>query len=259
LAKLALCPLGVMLLLVAGSLCSLIFQLEPDILRSMPGDPELRFALLFSLATSSCSLLLALIIAIPAAWALTRLDFPGRGLINVLLDLPLVTPPLVVGLGLLLLLGQQGPFSPALSGLLFSPAGVIIAQTYVASAILLRAASGAFSAIESGYLLTAQNLGLTPLKTLILVEIPLCWPSLLSGCVLAFSRACGEFGATLMLAGAVRLKTETLPVAVYLNIATGDFSRAIGCALVLILLAGVLLLVLRGLRYLGGSRSAARG
>ncbi|WP_145574667.1 ABC transporter permease [Yersinia alsatica] len=246
--KLTLVPLGLLLSLVIGSLCALIFQLDFPVLLSVLKDPELHFALFLSLATAFVSLLLSLIIGIPAAWAMARIQFSGKYIANILLDLPLVTPPLVVGIGLLLLLGHQGPLSgilPQLTSMLFSPIGVVIAQTYVASAIIFRTANAAFLAIDPAYISTGQNLGLTPLQTLCLVEIPLCWQALLSGAILALARALGEFGATLMLAGAVRLKTETLPIAIYLNIASGDFSLAIGCALLLMLLACVLLIALR--------------
>lgn len=152
---------------------------------------------------------------------------------------------------------SAGPLNgifPQLSALLFSPLGVIIAQTYVASAIVVRAASAAFSSLDPAFIATAHNLGLTPVRTLLLVEIPLCWPSLLSGGVLALARALGEFGATLMLAGAIRFKTETLPMAVYLNIASGDFSLAIGCSLLLIALAGLLLVILHWIQRLYKAR-----
>ena len=154
---------------------------------------------------------------------------------------------MVVGIGLLLLFGAQEPFSgmfPDIPARLFSPLGVIIAQTYVASSILTRSAVSAFISMDRRYLHTAYNLGLGPLKTFILVEIPLCWRQLMGGCILALARALGEFGGTLMLAGATRLKTETLPMAIYLNIASGDFKTAIACAVLLIFIAALLLLCL---------------
>lgn len=260
--KLALLPLVLLLTLVLGSLCALVWQLDFAVLLNVLQNKELHFALGLSVSTAFISLLLSLLIAVPASWGMKHISFRGKRIVEILLDLPLVTPPLVIGMGLLLLLGRQGPFGsifPQMTVYLFSPIGVVIAQTYVASAIVLRAAHGAFASIDPAYVSTAQNLGLTPWKTLLLVEIPLCWQPLLSGAVLAFARALGEFGATLMLAGAVRLKTETLPMAVYLNIASGDFSLAIGCALLLMLFAGVLLLVLHsiGQKSYQGSAHAA--
>ncbi|WHP81167.1 ABC transporter permease [Edwardsiella anguillarum] len=248
---LALLPLLLLLALIVGSLASLLGQIDLAMLAALLRDPEIRFALGLSLSTALLSLALACLIALPAAWAMVRVPLPGKRWLNLLLDLPMVTPPLVTGIGLLLLLGHQGPLGGWLPGLaqrLFSPLGIVIAQTYVATAILLRSAGAALASIDRAWLETAHNLGLAPLATFLLVEIPLVWRALVSGAVLALSRALGEFGATLMLAGATRMKTETLPIAVYLNIAGGDFSAAVGCALLLILLALALLLLLHSVR-----------
>jgi molybdate transport system permease protein len=154
---------------------------------------------------------------------------------------------LVTGMGLLLLLGQQGiagKFAPRLSVMLFSPLGVIIAQTYVALSVFTRSAVSAFMSIDTNYVDTAHNLGLGPAQAFFFVEIPLVWKSLLGGCILSFSRAIGEFGACLMLAGATRMKTETLPMAIFLNIASGDFSAAVVCAVMLMVIAALMLIIL---------------
>ncbi|NIY49488.1 ABC transporter permease [Cedecea colo] len=252
--RLVLIPLALLLFLIAGSLFSLLTQLSFSEFFRLLADAEIQYALALSLITALISLLLSTAISLPAAWAICRLSFPGKRVVNILLDLPMVMPPLVVGIGLLLLLGQQGYIGqlvPSLSRWLFSPFGIVIAQTYVASSIQTRNACSAFMSIAPQYIHTAYNLGLTPLKTFCLVEIPLVWRVLLSGCVLAMSRALGEFGATLMLAGATRMKTETLPVAVFLNIASGEFSLAVGCALLLIFLSVFLLIFLHLLQQRG--------
>ncbi|WP_341263497.1 ABC transporter permease [Morganella morganii] len=244
--KWALVPLLLLLCLITGSLLALLFQVTPALLTKLITDPEFHFAVLMSLATSLTSLVLAFLIAVPAAWVMVRGGFPGKRVADALFDIPLV-----IGIGLLLLLGSQGPLAgifPQLGRWLFSLVGVIIAQTYVASAVLYRSAQGAFASVDPAYVRTAMNLGLTPGKTLLLAEIPLCLQGLLSGGILAYSRALGEFGATLMLAGATRFKTETLPMAIYLNIASGDFSLALGCALILMALAIVLLVALHRLK-----------
>lgn len=245
--RLALIPLGLLLALIVGSVIALIAGLEWSDLTALLHDREIRFAVSMSISTALSSLILSILISLPAAWAIVRRQVIMRRFINVLLDVPMVTPPLVIGIGLLLLLGTKGPIGgnlPTFASALFSPLGVVIAQTYVASAIMVRSAISALSAIDKKYISTAYNLGLTPAKTFLLVEIPLCWRPLLGGCIIAFSRAIGEFGATLMLAGATRLKTETLPMAVYLNIASGEFNKAISCAVILICIAVLLLITL---------------
>ena len=257
-AKTALIPLGLLLAVVLGSIAALLARLDAATVAGILTDPEIRFAIVMSMGTALTSLLLAVCIAVPAAWALTRGAVCAIGggrlpfrLANLALDLPMVTPPLVTGMGLLLLLGQTGPVGaafPVLARNLFSPLGVIIAQTYVACAILVRSAASALSAVDREYVHAAHGLGLSPWKAFVLVEIPLCWRPLTGGCILALSRALGEFGATLMLAGATRLKTETLPMAVFLNIASGDFTKAIACAALLIVIACVLLLALHAVQ-----------
>ncbi|MBE2895841.1 ABC transporter permease subunit [Pasteurellaceae bacterium HPA106] len=251
--RLALLPLLLLLLVVLGSISALLSQLNGEFLWQSLTDKEMHFAIGMSLVTSLLSTLLAILIATPSAWLMSQVRLPFARVIDTLLDLPMVLPPLVTGLGLLLLFNSQGILGrwvPLLSEVIFSPLGIIVAQTYVASAIMLRNARGAFSTLHPGFRQTAFNLGLTPLQTLLKIELPMCWKPLLCGAILAWSRAIGEFGATLMLAGATRFKTETLPMAVYLNISSGDFELAIGAALWLLLVG---LLMLFAVRFIGNN------
>jgi molybdate transport system permease protein len=239
--------LAILIFYIAGAVLSLVFQLEGPVILRVLQQREIRFAVGLSLATSLCSLFLAILIGLPASWAIVSGKPPFRPLINILLDLPTVTPPLVVGIGLLLLLGQKGIFgaiSPRLASKLFSPLGVIVAQTYVALSIFTRSAVSALMSIDRNYVNAAHNLGLGPARAFLLVEIPLIRKSLLGACILSFSRAIGEFGACLMLAGATRLKTETLPMAIYLHIASGDFNAAVVCAVIQMVIAALMLIVL---------------
>lgn len=249
--RLAVVPLCLLLALILGSLAALLAKVDGSVISSVLTDKEIRFAVMMSCGTSLISLVLSIAVAVPAAWVIARFEFRGKQLINLLLDLPMVTPPLVAGMGLLLLLGNQGPFAdaaPWLASRLFSPLGIIIAQCYVASSILARSAVSSFMAVDINYVHTAYNLGLRPFAAFVLVEIPLCWRQLVGGCVLALARCLGEFGATLMLAGATRMKTETLPMAVYLNISSGDYPTATACASLLLVIACALLLLLHTLQ-----------
>lgn len=246
--KLALLPLMLLFLTVLGTVFALIGQLNWHFFKQVLFDHELHFALMLSLGTSLFSLVIALLIALPAAWVMSQIRLPLQKLIDTVLDLPMVLPPLVTGLSLLLLFGSQGWLSsliPEISRWIFSPIGIVVAQSYIATSIMLRNARGVFSNFDDGYRLAAYNLGLTPWQSLLKVELPMCWKSLLCGAILAWARAIGEFGATLMLAGATRFKTETLPVAVYLNISSGDFEIAIGAALWLLMISACLLFLLR--------------
>ena len=246
--KLALLPLMLLFLTVLGTVLALIGQLNWHFFKQVLFDHELHFALMLSLGTSLFSLVIALLIALPAAWGMSQIRLPLQKLIDTVLDLPMVLPPLVTGLSLLLLFGSQGWLSsliPEISRWIFSPIGIVVAQSYIATSIMLRNARGVFSNFDDGYRLAAYNLGLTPWQSLLKVELPMCWKPLLCGAILAWARTIGEFGATLMLAGATRFKTETLPVAVYLNISSGDFEIAIGAALWLLMISACLLFLLR--------------
>lgn len=246
--KLVLLPLMLLFLTVLGTVLALIGQLNWHFFKQVLFDHELHFALMLSLGTSLFSLVVALLIALPAAWVMSQICLPLQKLIDTVLDLPMVLPPLVTGLSLLLLFGSQGWLSsliPEISRWIFSPIGIVVAQSYIATSIMLRNARGVFSNFDDGYRLAAYNLGLTPWQSLLKVELPMCWKPLLCGAILAWARAISEFGATLMLAGATRFKTETLPVAVYLNISSGDFEIAIGAALWLLMISACLLFLLR--------------
>ncbi len=254
-------PLVLLALTILGAILALGLELSAPALASAVGDEELAFALQLSLKTSLLSLLLALLLGIPTGYLLSRSRFPGKALLETLLDLPMVTPPLVAGTGLLFLLGRSTPLGQGLSNLglelLFSPAGIVLAQTYVAASIVVRSARAAFDRVDPDYAAMSWTLGLAPGWTFLLVEIPMAAPGLAAAAILGWARALGEFGATLMLAGATRLHTETLPMAVFLNIASGETERAVACALILLALAATLLIAMRLLAWAGKREATA--
>jgi molybdate transport system permease protein len=253
-------PLALVVLMVGGVLAVLALRLPAEGLFRVLLAEETLFALRLSLTTSLAALAAALVLALPSAYLLARRDFPGRRLLETLLDLPMIMPPLVAGLGLLFLFGRRG-LGGVLADLgidvLFTPLGVIVAQTFVATTVLLRAAMAAFSGVEERAGEVAATLGASPWDAFRSVELPLALPAILAGAVIAWARALGEFGATLLLAGATRLRTETLPMAVYLNIATGETGVAVGCALILLAAAFLLLLALRTLTPQVNARGGA--
>jgi molybdate transport system permease protein len=164
--------------------------------------------------------------------------------------------PLVAGMGLLFLLGSD-PVRHTLDRLgielLFTPAGAIAAQALIVTPIMTRTSRSAFSAIDTRYEQAAQTLGLRPAQVFFRVALPMARPVLLGGVVLCWSRAVGEFGATLMVAGATRFRTETLPIAVYLNISSGELGIALACAWLLIVTG---FLVLLAMRWIGTPHSS---
>jgi len=238
-------PLFLILLTITGVLGSLVTYLAPSVLLNTLLMEETRFALQLTFETSLISLGIALVLGVPTAYLLARRCFPGKLLIETLLDLPLVMPPLVAGVGLLFLVGHNSVLGAQLASfdidVLFSPLGIIVAQSYVATSIIVRTSKAAFVDNSIDYTHMAWTLGLAPVWSFILVELPMAGRGIAVAAVLGWARAIGEFGATLMVAGATRLHTETLPMAIYLNIASGDSELAVACAVILLTLAFILL------------------
>jgi molybdate transport system permease protein len=178
---------------------------------------------------------LALPPAIALAYALARRDFPGRAGVQALVALPMVLPPVAVGLGLLLLLGRRGPLGALwqLLGveLVFTWGAAVLAAAVVGFPLLVRACEQAFAEIDVRFEQLAGSLGLGPWRTFFRVTLPLARRGVLYGTLLAFTRALGEFGATAVVAGILPGRTETLALGIYSRIQLGDDSGALAlCA-----------------------------
>jgi len=241
-------PLAVLFLLTAAVLFALFFRLSPGEIFAALGSEETRFALRLSLTTSIGSTVLSLILGVPTGYVLARTAFPGKAILDTFLEIPLVITPLIAGVGLLFLFGQSmlgtrlGEWGITV---LFTPWGAVLAQTFVACPIVMRSSRAAFERVDLRYECAAASLGLRPSQVFFRISLPLARQGILAGTVLGWTRAMGEFGATLMVAGAIRFKTETLPIAVYLNISSGELGTALSCAWVLMAAGFVLLLALR--------------
>jgi len=208
--------------------------------RAIAGAPA-QAALRISLLTTSCSLALTLVLGTPLAYVLARRQFPGRTLVDAIVDLPIVVPPAVAGLALLFVFGRYGLAAPLFEPLhvriAFTTAAVVLAQLFVAAPFYVRSARAGFAAVERSYEEASATLGMGPLRTFARVTVPLALPALAGGAVLAWARALGEFGATIMFAGNLRGVTQTLPLAVYLGLESGDLDLASALALVLVTIA----------------------
>lgn len=206
---------------------------------------EVKFAVLLSLKTSLISTAICLAVGIPAAYALTRgKTFSGK-FFNNIVELPLSVPNIMLGLSLLLMFSSIPGKALSAHGfkVIFNVNGIIIAHILVNLPFVIRMMRTAFMNIDFRYELIAGSLGAGSFKTFILVTLPLAKNSVIGAGVLAWSRALGEFGATLMLVGATRMKTETLPTSIYLNMATGDTGPAMACAMILLLISAVSLFI----------------
>lgn len=211
-------------------------------------DPMVTSALELSLMTSFASTVLAIIAGTPMAWILARVEFRGRTFLETLIELPIVLPPAVAGIGLLMAFGRRGllgqwlvPFGIEVA---FTPAAVVLAQLFVSAPLYIRAATSAFRAIDSRWTQVAATLGASSWRIFWQVTLPLALPGLIGGAVLTWARALGEFGATIMFAGNFVGSTQTMPLAIYASLER-DINVALAVALLLLLFSFFLLILLR--------------
>jgi molybdate transport system permease protein len=246
------------LVLVGAGIAALFFLLPLAglLLRApwaeAPADlaaPDSLLALRLSLITSFSATALAIVFGVPLAWVLARFAFPGRNLLRALVTLPMVLPPVVGGVALLLAFGRRGLLGPALASigvhLPFTTAGAVLAETLVAMPFLVITVEAGLRALDTRYEEAARTLGAGRWYLFRRVTLPLLAPSLFAGAVLCWARALGEFGATITFAGNFPGTTQTLPLAVYLELETRP-EAAIMLSLVLL---AVSLAVLVGLRH----------
>ena len=189
------------------------------------------FPLWLSLRVAGAATLLALAAGLPLAWLLARVRFRGRELLSAVVTLPVVLPPTVLGYYLLLALGRQGPIGRFLEvnlgvTLVFTWYAAVVASAVVSMPLLVRAAQAAFEAVDPGLEAAARTLGRPEREIFVTVTIPLAWRGILAGTVLAFARALGEFGATLMVAGNIPGSTQTMPIAIYDAVQAGNLDLA---------------------------------
>jgi molybdate transport system permease protein len=201
-------------------------------------------ALLLSLRTSSISTLLCVLVGTPMATVLARTTFPGQGVLRSLVLLPLVLPPVVGGIALLYTFGRRGLLGEELDVLgvqvAFSTTAVVLAQTLVAMPFLVVSLEGALRTAGQRYDVVAASLGAGPTTVFRRVTLPLVLPGLVSGAVLAFARALGEFGATITFAGSLQGVTRTLPLEIYKQ-READVDAAVALSLVLVVVAVVVI------------------
>jgi molybdate transport system permease protein len=179
------------------------------------------------------------------AWLLARRKFPGRVLVETFVSLPLVMPPVATGLILLMLLSRRGSIGSVLERLgievVFTWKAVVLAMAIMGLPLLVRTARAGFEQVNARYESVAATLGASPARVFLTISLPLAWPSVLAGAVLAFARALGEFGATIIVAGSIPGATRTLAVAIYGYAETGQDDLALALLLVSVAIAFVAL------------------
>jgi molybdate transport system permease protein len=235
-------------LFVAVALCN-VFIVSPATLFRTLSDGSLGPVLRVSLETSLLAALLAMLLGTPVAYVLARREFFGKAAVETLLDLPVALPPMVAGLALLLLVSPASPVGGLLAKmgihLIFTKAGIVLAQLFVALPFYIRAVRAAIAAIPPSIVAAAAVLRATETYTFFHVILPLSREGIISGFVMCWARALGEFGATAMVAGCIPGVTETLPVAIYTRATAGDLAGAGASACCLALVSFVTLVTLR--------------
>src|SRR3954471_16457893 len=195
----------------------------------------------FTVLCAAGATLLVLPPGVALAWLLARRRFPGRSLLETFVSLPLVMPPVATGLILLMLLGRRGVVGGWLDRLgievVFTWKAVVLAMAIMGLPLLVRTARAGFEQVNTRYEDVAATLGARPLRVFLTISLPLAWPSVLGGAVLAFARALGEFGATIVVAGSIPGATRTLAVAIYTDAETGKDAEALTLLLVSIAIA----------------------
>ena len=215
-------------------------------------SPTVVDALVLSLATTAVSLVLTVLVGLPLAIVLARRSFRGSTLVETAIDLPIVLPPSVAGLSLLLLLGRRGLLGEPLAlfgiEIPFTTLAVIVAQTFVSAPFFIRAARGGLAAVDHDLEDAGRVDGASERQVFTAISMPLAGTALAGGLVLAWARALGEFGATIMFAGNVAGRTQTLPLVVYAEFQAGDLDASVAAAAILVLAAVGVLVAVRLLR-----------
>jgi molybdate transport system permease protein len=226
-------------------------RVSPGTLVAQLTHPVVTDALVLSLKTSGIAQALVLLLGTPAAYLLATRRFPGRSVAVVLVELPLVLPPAVAGIGLIATFGRLGLLGGTLDALGIrlglTQAAVVIAVAYVSSPLYVRQAIAAFEAVDPDLVAASRTLGAGRARTFFRVVLPLARRGLAAGEALSFARGLGEFGATIMFAGSLQGVTQTLPVAIYqeFNVQPDGFTTALAMSALLVVVSGALLVTLR--------------
>jgi molybdate transport system permease protein len=242
-------PAGLGLLFLVLPLAGLLIRAPWATLPRRLTEPDMLSALRLSLQTATVATLVCLVLGVPLAWLLARVEFPGRRLVRALVTVPLVLPPVVGGVALLLVFGRRGLVGSWLDATFgvtipFTTTGVVLAEAFVAMPFLVIAVEGALRGADTRYEEAAATLGASRWTTFTHVTLPLIAPGVAAGAVLCWARALGEFGATITFAGNFPGRTQTMPLAVYLALET-DLDAAIVLSLVLLTVSVVILASLR--------------
>jgi len=241
-------------LFVALPIAAVFLRINPSQINAQLQNAQIIDAIKLSLYTSAVATLIAFILAVPTAYFMATKKFPGKAIIDTIIDLPIVLPPAVAGVALLYAFAPKGLLGPIFNSLGLTIPGytiaVIIAETFVASPFLLRSAKTGFEGLDHDIVNSAKILTGSRLRVFFTVSLPLAIRAIISGTMMSWARAMGEFGATLMFAGNLRGITTTIPLAIY----TLLYSEPLAGVMLSIILIIISFSVLVGIKLLEQNR-----
>jgi len=229
---------GTYVVLILAMLVADAAYVTPSGIWATLSTPEIRYATKLSLFASTASAALSLLVGVPLGYVLSRCRFPGKRLVDAVVDIPIVLPPIVVGMSLLILLGSM-------RWLTYSVTAVVVAQFAVAAAFAARTMRVTFDQIGVRSEQVAMTLGCTRAQAFRRVVLPEARPGMIAAFTLAWARSLGEFGPVLVFAGTTRMRTEVLSTSVYLEFSIGRLDGAVAISLLMVAVSVVVLVILR--------------
>ena len=236
-----------LILFILVPLAGLLLRVTPSMLATSLGDRQVGQAMELSFVTTLVAVLVTFIFGTPVAYLLARKRFPGRALLDALIDMPIVLPPAVAGVALLLAFGRRGFLGPFLGGIEipFTETAVILAQVFVAAPYYVKSAAAGFASVSEEFEQAAAVDGASRPQVLRSIVLPLTLPSIVGGIVMTWARALGEFGATIIFAGNFPGRTQTMPLAIYIGFEI-DLRIAVVLAVILLVVSFLVLALVKG-------------
>ncbi|HYA82300.1 MAG TPA: ABC transporter permease [Candidatus Bathyarchaeia archaeon] len=241
---------GIFIAFISLAIVSLFFRISLNgFFQSLTTEVVVE-AIKLSILTSFFSLIIVIVLGTPIAYINARYRYLGKQLVDTLIDIPVVLPPAVAGLGLLMAFGRRGLVGQYLSAfgfdIAFTTLAVIMAQVFVSSPFYIRQAKTSFEDVNSEFEAAARTLGATPLGVFFRITVPIAMNGLVSGAIMAWARALGEFGATVMFAGNFQGRTQTMPLAIY-SALESNLDAAISLAIILVIVSFIIIAVIKSL------------
>jgi molybdate transport system permease protein len=230
-------------------LLALLARVQVPVLLQNLGNEDVVQAVSLSLSTSAVTMLATILFGTPLAYLLARRTFRGRGIVDTLIDLPMVLPPAVAGIALLMAFGRRGLLGSYLDSwglsLAFTTAAVVLAQIFVAAPFYIKAATAGFMNVKRELEQAAAIDGASGWRVFRYITAPLAWPALLGGAIMTWARALGEFGATIIFAGNFPGRTQTMPLAIYIGLEL-ELGVALTLSVILLAVSFLVLFVVKG-------------